>query len=59
MGTNSLMAVRDIHLIVTSRVRYQGLPSGALPVRQVTRQGVKSSTLFYLLYINGLISELE
>ena len=59
IDANSLVAFRDMYQNVTSRVRYQGLLSGLLPVRQGTRQGGKSSPLFYLVFINGLISELK
>ncbi|KAH3769958.1 hypothetical protein DPMN_171237 [Dreissena polymorpha] len=59
IDANSLVAFRDMYQNVTSRVRYQGLLSGPLPVRQGTRLGGESSPLFYLVYINGLISELE
>ena len=59
IDANSLVAFRNMYQNVISRMRYQGLLSGPLPVRQGTRQGGKSSPLFYLVYINGLISELE
>ncbi|XP_060587399.1 uncharacterized protein LOC132742907 [Ruditapes philippinarum] len=44
---------------VTSYVKYQGIKSDSFPVLQGTRQGGKSSPLFYLLFIDGLIKELE
>ena len=46
-------------LSVNSYVKYKGLTSETFPIQQGTRQGNKSSPLLYLLYINGLIKELE
>ncbi|KAH3857946.1 hypothetical protein DPMN_100564 [Dreissena polymorpha] len=43
----------------TSRVRNRGLLSEPLPIGHGSRQGGKSSTLFYLIYINGLIEKVE
>lgn len=44
---------------MNSCVRNQSFTSEWFPVRQGTRQGGKSSPLLFLLYINGLIQELE
>ena len=44
---------------ITSCVRYQGKLSRWFSVRQGTRQGGKSSSILYLLYINELINTLE
>ncbi|KAH3844133.1 hypothetical protein DPMN_086386 [Dreissena polymorpha] len=41
-----------------SRVCYQGLHSCEIPVLQSTQQGGKSSPLMYLVYFDGLITEL-
>ncbi|XP_053398165.1 uncharacterized protein LOC128556626 [Mercenaria mercenaria] len=59
IDTTSLIAFKDMYYNVTSRVRYQGLFSSMFPVLQGTRQGGKSSPLFYLVFINGLIKDLE
>ena len=59
IDANTLLAFRDMYRNATSRVRHQGLLSEPLPVRQGTRQGGKSSPLLYLVYVNGLIEELE
>lgn len=42
-----------------SQVRCQGLLSSSFPVLQGTKQAGKTSPLIYLVYINGLIEELE
>ncbi|KAH3712747.1 hypothetical protein DPMN_072503, partial [Dreissena polymorpha] len=58
VDNNTLAAFRDMYRNTKSRVRYQRLHSCELPVLQGTRQGGKSSPLLYLVYIDGLITEL-
>ena len=55
----SLIAFTELYRNVNSFVKYKGLTSETFPIQQGTRQGNKSSPLLYLLYINGLIKELE
>ena len=55
----SLIAFTELYRNVNSYVKYKGLTSETFPIQQGTRQGNKSSPLLYLLYINGLIKELE
>jgi hypothetical protein len=55
----SLLAFKEIYRNIFSYVRNQGYISDIFPILQGTRQGSKSSPMLYLLYINGLINELE
>ena len=58
VDNNTLAAFKDMYRNTKSRVRYQGLHSCEVPVLHGTRQGGKSSPLLYLVYIDGLITEL-
>ena len=49
----------NIYSSMQSCVRNQGSFSDWFPVRQGTRQGGKSSPILYLLFIDGLIKDLE
>jgi hypothetical protein len=55
----SLISIREMYRDATSCVRHKGLISHSFPVLQGTRQGGKTSPLCYLVYINGLIKQLE
>ena len=59
IDATSYTAIRSIYTNMTSCVKYQGLQSECFDVLQGTRQGGKSSPIFYLAYINGLINELR
>ena len=52
-------ALLDMYTNMKSVVKYKGLTSDWFPVLQGTRQGGISSPKLYLLFINGLIQELE
>ncbi|KAH3805763.1 hypothetical protein DPMN_134070 [Dreissena polymorpha] len=58
VDNNTLAAFRDMYRNTTGRVRYQFCTKCELPVLQGTRQGGKSSPLLYIVYIDGLITEL-
>jgi hypothetical protein len=49
----------NMYTDMVSQVKYRGCLSDWFPVLQGTRQGGVSSPRLYLLYINGLIDELE
>jgi len=52
-------AIRNMYDSMASCVSNQGLTSNCFPILQGTRQGGKSSPYIYLVYIDGLIKELE
>ena len=52
-------AIRNMYDNTTSCVSNQGLTSDWFPILQGTRQGGNSSPYIYLVYIDGLIKELE
>ena len=49
----------DMYTGLQSRVKFRGFKSDWFPVLQGTRQGGVSSPKLYLLYIDGLIKEIE
>lgn len=55
----TLLSFYTLYQNPESQLRCQGLLSYSFPVQQGTRQGGKSSPLLYLVYIDGLIKELE
>ena len=59
VDSTTLLSIREMYTNSRSRVKTQGLFSEEFPVLQGTRQGGKSSPLMYLVFINGLIEELE
>ena len=59
VDSTTLLSIREIYTNSRSRVKTQGSFSGEFPVLQGTRQGGKRSPLMYLVFINGLIEELE
>lgn len=59
IDATTLLSIRELYRNSKCRVRYQGILSQEFPVLQGTRQGGKSSPLLYLVFINGLIEEIE
>jgi hypothetical protein len=51
----TFLAFNEMYTHMASCVRYQGKHSDWFNVLQGTRQGGKTSTILYLLYINGLL----
>lgn len=59
IDTTTLLAIKGLYSNMTSCVNYMGQISNWFPVQQGTRQGGITSPLLYLIFINGLICELE
>ena len=59
IDSTTLLALRNMYSNSRCQVKHQGLLSTDFLIRQGTKQGGKSSPLLYLVFINGLIKELE
>ncbi|KAH3782226.1 hypothetical protein DPMN_160138 [Dreissena polymorpha] len=55
----SLIAIKELYMNAKSYVLSHGRRPQEFPVLQGTRHGSKSSPLLYLVFINGLIKQLE
>lgn len=59
IDATTFLAFKPLYTNMTSCVRYQGKHSEWFRILEGVRQDGKSSPILYLLYINGLIHELE
>lgn len=59
INSNYLIAIREMYKNSKCRVLYKGKYSCEFTVSQGTRQGGKLSPLMYLVFIDGLINELQ